>query len=369
MTDATTHAVEFTVCRSSVRVGGLTAEQRDRLLHEWARCHAQAVPDDESIELRPRRGEDWDTFHERAIHRATSEAIDSGVGSQLMLHAAALALPETGATIVLAAESGTGKTTATRTLGTALAYLTDETAMIDPVSFALSPYAKPLSVLGPSGRRPKRQHAPDDLGLLPEVDGVLQRVAVLDRVRHGDEDVAACAEPATVGEVLPLLVPQTSSLCRLPRGLVTLCETLDRTGGAVRLVYREAADLVPVVQELLSHAPEPAERGWDPLDDHELGASVPADDIDTLVPAGALRRVAVDDGLFVEDGRLALLHGTRLSMLDGLGPALWLLLDAPRTPEQLLDLLAESGPLPEDARERLDAAVNGLRGRGLLALA
>ena len=88
-----------------------------------------------------------------------------------------------GAAVLLAAASGTGKTTATRRLGPHYAYLTDETAIVDPEDLSLVPYPKPLSLLQ-DGRRPKRQVSPDELGLGPAVPAVLRRVAVLDRARE-----------------------------------------------------------------------------------------------------------------------------------------------------------------------------------------
>ncbi|MDX7183432.1 hypothetical protein SJ321_24440, partial [Enterobacter hormaechei] len=88
----------------------------------------------------------WLDWHENLVFLATSRAIESARGTHLMFHAACLAAPDTGAAIVLAAASGTGKTTATRRLGPHYAYLTDETAIVDPADRSVTPYPKPLSL-------------------------------------------------------------------------------------------------------------------------------------------------------------------------------------------------------------------------------
>ncbi|MFJ3313059.1 hypothetical protein ACIPJU_09655 [Micrococcus endophyticus] len=70
----------------------------------------------------------WNRFHEELVHRATRRAIESARGTHLLFHAACLASLETGAAVVLAAASGTGKTTVPRTLGPHYGYHSDETA-------------------------------------------------------------------------------------------------------------------------------------------------------------------------------------------------------------------------------------------------
>ncbi|TFI18288.1 hypothetical protein E4A41_14845, partial [Micrococcus endophyticus] len=85
----------------------------------------------------------------------------------------------------------------------------------------------------------------------------LARIAVLDRVRDPAGPVLPRAEAMELVAALKELVPQTSSLSRLPRGLVTLCRVLDAAGGAQRLVYAEAEDLRDVVADLLAAPPTP----------------------------------------------------------------------------------------------------------------
>lgn len=345
-----------------VTVAGLPAAEKDRLRAAWSRC----APEDGAPDVEPHLswlpGADWDQFHENLVFQATSAAVESGRGTHLMLHAACLAVPESGAALALAAASGTGKTTATRRLGPHFAYLTDETAMVDPQTLEITPYAKPLSVLGPEGTRPKTQHGPDELGLGPTVPARLERVAVLDRVREPAGEVPAHAEAMGLVEALTALVPQTSSLSLLPRGLVTFCQVLDRLGGAQRLVYAEADDLRPVVEALLAEPAEPLAPAWEPLEEGELTASTG----EATAGEGRIRRRAVDDGIITDDGVLVLLADTQLAVLEGLGPALWFLLDVPRTPGELVAALADQGPVPEDAAEHVSAALATLTEHGLV---
>ena len=199
---------------------------------------------------------------------------------------------------------------------------------------------------------------------------VLRRVAVLDRERDAaEEDVAARAERMDLAEALVLLVPQTSSLAHLERGLVTLCRTLDHLGGVQRLVYAEAEDLRPVVDALLAAEPAPVEPEWEALDDAELAASAgiaagPA--ADDVSGTARVHRAAADCGIELADGRLVLLMGQQLIILDGLGPALWLLLDTPRTAPELLAELTDLGPVPDGAPERLGEAVAALVQQGVV---
>ena len=65
---------------------------------------------------------------------------------RLLLHAAAVAAPD-GRVALLPGPSGSGKTTLTAALvGAGLAYVTDETLSVHPVTLAITPYRKPLTV-------------------------------------------------------------------------------------------------------------------------------------------------------------------------------------------------------------------------------
>lgn len=341
----------------AVTVSGLTGDERAEVVESWARCGVETVepPARADAHRDADTARPWLQWHEDLVFLATSRAIESARGTHLLLHAACLAAPDTGAAIVLVAASGTGKTTATRRLGPHFAYLTDETAIIAPDGLAVTPYPKPLSVLEARGVRPKTQRGPDDLGLGPTLPAArLARIAVLDRVRDPAGPVTPRAEAMELVAALEALVPQTSSLSLLPRGLVTLCRVLDTVGGAQRLVYAEAEDLRDVVDGLLATPPTPVTPAWEALTEEELRASVGA------AAPGAVSRCAVDDGILTDHGRLVLLASDRLVVLEGLGPSVWLLLDEPRTAADVVARLRAEGPVPEDAEARVREAMDAL---------
>jgi hypothetical protein len=178
----------------------------------------------------------------------TQRAIEARAGDLVMLHAAALADPTTGATAVLVAPSGTGKTTASATLGRRLAYLTDETAGIDADGRMVA-YRKPLSILrdGPV----KAQVSPSELGLLlTERPCHLATILLIQR----DPEHAGTPLVEEVGTVdaLAALVPQASYLSRFAQPLQRLGRLCQRVGGVRRVTYAECADLAGTVESLLA---------------------------------------------------------------------------------------------------------------------
>lgn len=237
-----------------VRCGGREADLLVREVRRaWERCLVapDAEPAEPELSLDLRLETDDDAAVRVVVDglttQLTRDALALRVGELWLLHACAVADPGTGATIVLVAPSGTGKTTAARTLGQRWSYLTDETAAIDAEG-RLTPYPKPLSLLV-DGRRPKDQLSPSELGLLPAVeDPRLAAIALLDR----DPDVVGVeVSEVPMVEGLALLAEQTSSLHLLPRPLHHVAGIVGRVGGLRRLRYAEAADLHDVVAELL----------------------------------------------------------------------------------------------------------------------
>lgn len=195
-------------------------------------------------------GEDLDEVLHHLSPMVTQRAIGAHQGELVMLHAAALADPSSGATAVLVAASGTGKTTASLTLGTRFAYLSDETAGITSDGVVL-PYRKPLSII--EGGPFKVQRSPGELGLLmTEQECHLAALLVIERrPDHPEEpDVTAMA---TV-DAIAALAPQSSYLPSLDRPLHRLAEVCDLAGGAHHVTYREAASLRHVLEDLLEGA-------------------------------------------------------------------------------------------------------------------
>lgn len=192
-------------------------------------------------------GTDTDSALHHLSPAVTTTAIGARAGQLVMLHAAALADPDTGRTAVLVAASGTGKTTASATLGMTFAYLTDETAAITRDGVVL-PYRKPLSII--DGGHLKKQVAPSALGLLaPERQCRLGALLVIER--DHDHDGPPLVEPLDTVDSIAAIAPQSSFLPSMEKPLHRLAELIHLVDGAHHVTYAESADLAPVVTELL----------------------------------------------------------------------------------------------------------------------
>ncbi|MGH3330132.1 MAG: hypothetical protein ACRDPJ_02395 [Nocardioidaceae bacterium] len=182
----------------------------------------------------------------------TTAAITRQAGHMLMLHACAVADPQTGATAVLVGPAGMGKTTVARTLGRSLGYLTDETAAITSDN-ALLAYPKPLSLVRPEDPGVKEQASPSSLGLVvPPEKSHVASVILLDRSPEAPTIPAVYGVPTV--RALAEIGQHASFLGRMPAPLQRMAEVLGDCGGLHRVTYREAADLTKVVGQLLEEA-------------------------------------------------------------------------------------------------------------------
>lgn len=283
-----------------------------------------------------------------------------------MFHAAGLSDPVTGATVALVAPSGTGKTTAVAALATRLGYVTDETVIIDPQTLEITPFPKPLSLLGPDGQRPKTLVSPDELGLLPTpANPYLAGVVVLDRDPAHDADPVL--QPLSLTEALEQLVPQTSSLAALDRGLVQLAAVLDRVGGSHVLRYREVAQTAALVEQLAKRVPPAGQRPrWEAVELPEGRDQGGSDSPEAAVHDGWIARARIDDALIPESGTLAILHRTEFTVLQGIGPMLWEALPQARPVGEVVAELATSPGAPSNAAQVVQSALRDLLQRGLL---
>lgn len=190
----------------------------------------------------------------------------------------------------------------------------------------------------------------------PSPDGLAQAF-VLGREHIGDDSVA--------------LIPQTSSLSSLPRGLVALIRLIEELGGAWGLRYTDQEQLIALAQrlfeaqELPSHElPDGLLPDWSAVDEQQLRPQG-----DEATEPGLLRRAPVQDAveLHAQQGPLLLLlRGEHFHTLAGLGPLIWSAASHWRRPEDLIAELSGLPGAPEDAGALLADAVEQLVEIGVL---
>lgn len=362
--------VRINALRGALDVSGLSEDETNLVLEAWSRCDARVITAAEAAAipanqvLRRDDADSWNVFHEHLVYKATSTAIISGKGDLLMFHGAALKDPDSSKTFVLVAESGGGKTTATRELGKSFEYLTDETVGVD-TELSISQFPKPLSVLEGDMVRPKVQYGPDSLGLLePTGPASLSVICLLHRDKSG-ESTGASAERIPTTEAIALIAPQTSSLSRLDRGLVRLCEAIDSTGGVLRLHYSEARDLSRLMSDVLHSHPSkcPAAKSTEMTPDDRW---VPAENLRPLdnprfTPIrDEYMRLNVDDAIYFNDGSLCLLVGEKFTALRGVGPFIWEMLETPLVFEDLAEEARGIDGSPENVEQILREALDSM---------
>jgi hypothetical protein len=114
----------------------------------------------------------------------------------LLIHAGAV-VDQSGRAILLPADSGSGKTTVvTGLLKRGFRYLSDEAAALDPETFLIHPFAKPLSIK--SGTQ----------ALFPDLRPDDDYVELADGYWHVDPGSFATAEPAPPSRVALIVCPR-----------------------------------------------------------------------------------------------------------------------------------------------------------------
>lgn len=285
--------------------------------------------------------------------RVTREVIRSLLGQRLLLHAGAVEHQDLG-TVVMVGASGAGKSTATTRLGQAGLYLTDELTILDPHSFAITPYPKPISK-HPAGETSKTDIALAELGLVVGIGGAApQMVVFLER----DAALApgeGTARRIPLADALLRLIGQSSSLWKVPGGLAALAELITSTGGGLAVSYAEADEL----ESILRAAPAPVQETYEVLDrgdgEQLLGMASEqrgdASGLETFCAAPFAQSLALEDGVLVIGERQAV-H------LPGLTGVVWELLreSTGLTEAQLMQrLIEEHGEHPDAARWLQDA--------------
>ena len=270
--------------------------------------------------------------------RITVARIEQLVGSGVMLHSAVIGDPESKRALALVGVSGSGKTTASRFLGSKLAYLTDETAVISDEGF-VTPYPKPLSVIV-DPNAPKEQQNPVEAGLNvvdPEDRGYkLTRIVLISRDEQAKEPRL---ERVPLHEALVFLSEQSSGLAKHPEGVVSLAKLVERCGGVWRLVYSEVEDTLPLVQDLLNGGELPGADEVESLEKYTVEDHLPGVYLNgTIVIDRAPGTSAVRVG---EDGPFLLLQDTALNELSEFAAECWLQAEGDISYDDLFARLAE----------------------------
>ena len=290
--------------------------------------------------------------------RITVAMIEQLVGSGVMLHSAVIGDPESKRALALVGVSGSGKTTASRFLGSKLAYLTDETAIISDEGF-VTPYPKPLSVIV-DPNAPKEQQNPVEAGLNvvdPEDRGYkLTRIVLISRDEQAKEPRL---ERVPLHEALVFLSEQSSGLAKHPEGVVSLAKLVERCGGVWRLVYSEVEDTLPLVQDLLNGGELPNADEVESLEKYTVEDHLPGVFVNGTI---AVSRMPGTSGVRVgEDGPFLLLQDTALNELSEFAAECWLQAEGDISYDDLFARLAEifEGLPAEAYDENLSALAAG----------
>ena len=290
--------------------------------------------------------------------RITVAMIEQLVGSGVMRHSAVIGDPESKRALALVGVSGSGKTTASRFLGSKLAYLTDETAIISDEGF-VTPYPKPLSVIV-DPNAPKEQQNPVEAGLNvvdPEDRGYkLTRIVLISRDEQAKEPRL---ERVPLHEALVFLSEQSSGLAKHPEGVVSLAKLVERCGGVWRLVYSEVEDTLPLVQDLLNGGELPNADEVESLEKYTVEDHLPGVFLNGTI---AVSRMPGTSGVRVgEDGPFLLLQDTALNELSEFAAECWLQAEGDISYDDLFARLAEifEGLPAEAYDENLSALAAG----------
>lgn len=306
----------------------------------------------QALELTSMDSSDEALAAERLTVHVTMHLLKAHAGSKHLLHAAVLGDAESGQAVGLVAASGTGKTTAASVLGASLAYLSDETAVINIDDMSIMPYPKPLSVIE-TANAPKVQYDPAQRGLKVAAPGstyTLSHLVILDRDKTGKAPLSW--ERLPLDDALFAIILQSSGVQQMPQGLGELARLINRVGGAIKLTYSEITETLPFFRDLLA-----GQLDIPPLTPDFEYLCTPEPVTDGLSSENLYQRVAGTEGLAVEDSFLLTTSG-RLSRISIIGWDIWSFLE---TPHRADDIYAAMVELYGDiARPDFDATLRGM---------
>ena len=359
MADEGGHPLRLRLLGSDLVAETRSAQERRTLAGAWSRCRApdRCREDPEARLLAESRADvASDDAHSSISEQITEWALAAAAGRFLLLHACGLS-DDRGNVAALVGQSGAGKSTAARTLGTSFGYVSDEVVAV-AADGSVEPFPRPLAVIGDHWPAAKTQVGPDDLGLLVHPDQMkLRRLVVLDR--HPPAGGVPVVTPLSLTESLIEVVPQVSYLRALDRPLCALAAALS-VSGPVRLAYTEIADTADLLRDLLRE-PRAEPTGWSAADDD-------SDDEESMLWAlsdGRVRRRPFADAIRVDDQVVLLVDRTPV-VLSGIGPTIWRAAGhAPTFDELLTTIEANHGPHP-DAATIVEDALDSLSTAGVI---
>lgn len=359
-------------CRWVLDVSALDDGEARGMAERWQRCRELASTSTLVLDDEPRTVTALAPAEPYAVSRQlTRKGLQRLAGRVVLLHAAALA-DEGGRALVLVAPSGGGKSTATRTLGQRLGYVSDESVILLE-DHRIAPHPKPPSlVIDPEQRFRKEEPAPDDLGLGPTPAGPrLGRLLTLAR----DPAVAEPSiEPVGLVDQILAVLPETSSTWLLADGLDRLARAVTAGGPPARLRYSEIDTCHDLVRDHLAaeggdapawdHLPPTGEERWEAGGTGVVPEVERTDDDVTIAGLSGtevLARETWSDAIAV-DGEVLVLAGSRPLRLAGPGAALWRAAGGGLAVGELVGAVTgELGEHPDAAALVHEAAVEMLR--------
>lgn len=333
-----------------------------RLRQQWSRCLVEGgEPARGHVPYLGKSGENSTEY--TVTSGVTLQLIEMRAGELLMLHAAGIADPQTGAVTALIANSGTGKTTAAQRLcANDFGYITDETVAVT-ASGTVLPFPKPLSVIV-DGEEHKHQHGPDELGLLPAPPHpTLRRLVLLSR-DSAHEGPPQLRQVDLLDGILQML-PQLSYLTRLPDPLALIVSHVRSCGGIHHLLYRDIQDCVRVLTELAEADPQVEADIEHFPGTGDAAAEGAASASASASQTGRIRRGQYVDAIRIDD-EVLLVNDERPIRCTGLGATVWLQAQTPRSMRELLQACIEQHGDHPDAAELVQRTVDELTDAGVL---
>ncbi|WP_432560126.1 hypothetical protein [Granulicoccus sp. GXG6511] len=275
------------------------------------------------------------------------QSIQARAGEWLMFHAAGVS-DDAGAVVALIGPSGTGKSTAARTLcRDDFGYVTDETVAVQPDG-TIVPFPKPLAVI-PAGGGVKLELGPDELGLGTCPPAL--RLSGLVLLERQEGLTAPAVERLGLLEGIVAMVSDMSALPHVPSALARVATLADQCGGLHRIVYGDAGQLSVLVRQVLEVGP--------------VRSAIVQHPSCTVADRPGLVRAEHHDAIEL-DTEVLILQGSTCVLTRGIGALAWLAAVQPLSFDEVVEaVVGAAGDHPE-AERLVRAAVDDLVAQGVL---